>query len=194
MKELKKEILIGLTAGIIIVIAINLTQPEAFFSIAQFFDFGELGFEINDDFEVFALTINFLYEIIPQSAQLISVGAIGTVLLQRGFNPFVFGLVIGAGKLTGQMTLYTIARVIRHKGKWGDNSTVNHWLHKYHFLVFFFPAWTGTLGDIIMLYAGHQKISPIRIIPILFTSNVLEAYRWIFPQMGQLEIIDGIGG
>lgn len=192
MNNLKKEILLALTGIFAVIIVLNVASEDPFLNITGLFDLGEYEFEIKDDFEAFAIFIHYVYEILPQTAQVISIGTLGAVLLQRGFNPFILGAIVAFGKLTGQLTLYAIARFIRHKGKkWGENATVQHWLHKYHFLVFLFPAWTGTLGDIIMLYAGSQKVSVVRIIPILYVSNLAEAYKGIFPAVGQLELADG---
>ena len=40
-----------------------------------------------------------------------------------------------------------------------------------------------------MLTAGHQKINPFRIMPILFIGNLADAYKWIFYDLGQIELV-----
>ena len=59
---------------------------------------------------------------------------------------------------------------------------------KYHYFVFVLPPWTGIVGDGIMLGAGHESISLVRIMPILFASNYADMLRWVLPAKGQLEL------
>lgn len=189
--NLRKDLLLALIGIFAVIIVLNITSEDSFLNLTSVFDLGELDFEVNDDFEAFAILVHYLYELLPQTAQVIGIGTLGAVLLQRGFSPFILGIIVGLGRLTGQVILYALGRFARHRGKkWGENATVQHWLHKYHFIVFLFPAWTGTLGDIIMLYAGSQKISLFKIIPFLLVSNIAEAYKGIFPAVGQLELAD----
>jgi hypothetical protein len=49
---------------------------------------------------------------------------------------------------------------------------------------------TGVLGDAMMLYSGHQRINPIKIIPFLFVANLAENYKWIYTQMFNLQLSD----
>jgi len=146
----------------------------------------------DDEFIQFAVIVNFFYEWIPQLAHVIGIGAISTQLLMRGFNPWILGLIVATGNLIGQLILYTVGRLIytARKKTWGSMASVQHFFHKYHYLVFLLPPWLGVVGDAIMIYAGHERISVWRIIPILFITDLAGAYRWIFPTVGQLEITD----
>lgn len=149
---------------------------------------------MEDEFTAFALIVNFAYELIPQTLQQIGVGAISTVLLVRGFNPFAFGFVIALGKLTGQYIIYFVARVAFHhrKKNLGGLASANHFLHKYHYIAFLFPAWISIAGDALMFIAGQQRINPVKILPILFISDLAEAYKWVFWTVGQLEVTDAV--
>ena len=139
----------------------------------------------------FAILVEFGYELLPQTAQVLGLGAITTRLLSSGINPFILGLITATGRLIGQMILYSIGRFViarflfKNKKK---QASANHFMHKYRYVVFLFPAWLGAFGDFIMITAGHQKINPLKMIPFLFAGNLADAYKWIFWDLGQIEL------
>ena len=155
-----------------------------------------LGQIADDDFIRFAVLVEFVWELLPQTAQIIGLGAITTRLLQRGFNPFILAFITATGRLIGHLILYGLGALIQalHKKEYDIMESVDHYFRKYHFLMFILPPWLGVVGDGIMLYAGHQHISLLRIIPILWISNYGDALRWILPTLGQIEISDVIEG
>lgn len=189
----KEEIIIasGLFVIFGVVVLLSFFDDGRFLHImlGEFEDFfDDVG---SDDFLSFAITVEILYELLPQTAQVLGLGAITTRLLSTGINPFILGLLTATARLGGQMILYAVGRfviarfVIKNKRK---EASTNHFMHKYHYVVFLFPAWLGAFGDLIMLTAGHQKINPIKMIPFLFAGNLADAYKWIFWDLGQIEV------
>jgi len=191
---LKREeeivIIVGLALAFAVVVYVSvITEMDLFkFMVGEFEEF--FGMIEDDEFVAFALAIEFFYEWIPQTAQILGLGAITTRLLMTGINPFILGLITAIGRLIGQIILYFagkfIARfVFKKKGK---EASASHFMHKYRYLVFLFPAWLGAFGDLIMLTAGHQHINLLKIIPFLFIGNLADAYKWIFWDLGQIEV------
>ena len=180
----------GLVIIFVVIVLFNFTEGRLFeIMIGEFEEF--FGMIADDDFLTFAVTIEFAWELLPQTVQILGLGAITTRLLQTGINPFILGLITATGRLIGQLLLYLAGRFVARflfKNTRKEASAM-HFMHKYHFIVFLFPAFLGALGDIIMLTAGHQKINPFRIMPILFIGNLADAYKWIFYDLGQIELV-----
>lgn len=193
-KYSNEEILIvaGLVVAFAGVIYISVVTNMDLFQlmIGQFEEF--FGMVNEDDFLRNAVLLEFAYEILPQTAQVLGLGAITTRLLQTGINPYVLGIITATGRLIGQILLYFAGRFIAKfifKNRKKEASAM-HFMHRFHFIIFLTPAWLGALGDIIMLTAGHQKINLIKIIPILFIGNLLDAYKWIFWGLATIEASD----
>ena len=192
----KKEIIVALAILVFVVVFINFSYGYEPFSAMTFFDNPmELNLDIPDDnFTRFALAVTIAYDMLPTIAQQFSISAITVQLLMTGFSPIILAVLSAIGLLAGQMILYLVGMVIRkvHKGSFGDIAGNNHFLHKYHFLIYFAVPFVGILGDGAMLYSGHQRINPIRIIPFLFLADLASTARWIVPTMAELEIADAI--
>ena len=192
----KKEIIVALAILVFVVVFINFNYNYEPFSAMFFFDEPmELNLEIPDDnFTRFALAVTFAYDALPTIVQQFSISAITVQLLMTGFSPIILAVISALGLLTGQMILYLVGIFIRkvHKGSFGDIAGNNHFLHKYHFLIYFAVPFVGILGDGAMLYSGHQRINPIRIIPFLFIADLASTARWIIPTVAELEIADAI--
>ena len=192
----KKEIIVALAILVFVVVFINFSYGYEPFSAMTFFDNPmELNLDIPDDnFTRFALAVTVGYDMLPTIAQQFSISAITVQLLMTGFSPIILAVISALGLLAGQMILYLVGMVIRkvHKNSFGDIAGNNHFLHKYHFLIYFAVPFVGILGDGAMLYSGHQRINPIRIIPFLFLANLASTARWILPTMAELEIADAI--
>lgn len=151
----------------------------------------ELNLEIPDDnFTHFALAVTFFYDAMPSIAQQFSIGAITAQLLLTGFSPILLVIISALGLLMGQMALYGVGMVIKkvHKGSIGDIAGKNHWLHKYHFLVYMAIPFLNIVGDLAMLYSGHQRTNPLKMIPFLFVADLASSARWILPSVAQLGI------
>lgn len=181
---------LAITFAIVVYVSV-ITNMDLFqLMVGEFEDF--FGMIADDDFIEQALLIEFAWELLPQTAQVLGLGAITTRLLQTGLNPYILGLITATGRLFGQIILYFAGRFLAKflfKNTRKEASAM-HFMHKYHFLVFLFPAWLGALGDLIMLTAGHQKINLWKIIPVLFIGNLLDAYKWIFWGLATIEATD----
>jgi len=194
----KEEFLIagGLFLIFAVVVLLNFYDDGQFLhiTIGEFEDF-YVTVE-DDEFLTFALTVEVLWELLPQTAQVLGLGAITTRLLSTGINPFILGLIMASARLGGQLILYAFGRYIiaRYfiKNK-HSSAKASHFMHKYNYVVFLFPAWLGAFGDFIMVTAGHQKINPMKMIPFLFAGNLADAYKWIFWDLGQIEVANSFG-
>ena len=192
----KTEVIIVIMILLFTVIFINFSYGYEPFSAMTFFDEPtELNLDIPDDnFTRFALAVTVGYDMLPTIAQQFSISAITVQLLMTGFSPIILAVISATGLLAGQMILYVVGMFIRkvNKGSFGNIAGNHHFLHKYHFLIYFAVPFVGILGDGAMVYSGHQRINPIRIIPFLFLADLASTARWIIPTMAELEIADAI--
>ncbi len=180
--------------GIIGVLSIVLVAVVAiaYFDIYRFFSFVGLL----SDFQIFAILVSFGFDMLPTIVQQFSLGAIHTELLQSGFDPTLFVVLTAFALLIGQLILYVVGMFIRKvsKGSIGNIAGKNHFLHKYHFLVYLIIPFVGIIGDLAMIYSGHQRINLIKIVPFLIIGDFISASRWIYPAVAQLEISKLFGG
>ncbi len=194
-REEEIVIVVGLALAFASVVYVDFLVEDGLFQlmIGEFDEF--FGMVADDEFLQFALAVEIGWELLPQTAQILGLGAITTRLLSTGINPFILGLLTATARLGGQFIMYLVGRLLAKyvlKNKKSEASAM-HFMHKYRFLVFLFPAWLGALGDIIMIIAGQQKINFIKIVPFLFIGNLLDAYKWIFWDLGQIEVADSFG-
>lgn len=184
-----------LAVGIALAIILNVVydyEPFSFQFIQEITNV-ELDLIIPDDnFIRFALAVQFGYDMLPTLAQQFTISAITVQLLMTGFSPLIIAVLSAIGLLVGQMILYVVGMFVRkvHKGSFGDIAGHNHFLHKYHFLVYFSIPFVGILGDAGMLYSGHQRINPLKIIPFLFVADLASTARWLLPTLAELEITE----
>ena len=138
----KQEIVLVLAVGIALAIILNVVydyEPFSFQFIQEITNV-ELDLIIPDDnFIRFALAVQFGYDMLPTLAQQFTISAITVQLLMTGFSPLIIAIISAIGLLLGQMILYVVGMFVRkvHKGSFGDIAGHNHFLHKYHFLVYF---------------------------------------------------------
>ncbi len=186
----KEEIIAVLGIALIVLLVLNFGYGfEPFLPFEESLE--QINLDIPDnDFTKFALAVTFAYDMLPTIAQQFSISAITVQLLLTGFSPLILAIISAIGLLAGQMILYGVGMVIKkvHKGSFGDIAGHNHFLHKYHFMIYFMIPFVGILGDAGMLYSGHQRINPIRILPFLFIADLASTARWILPTMGELHI------
>ena len=191
----KQEIVLVLAVGIALAIILNVLydyEPFSFQFIQEITNV-ELDTIIPDDnFIQFALAVQFGYDMLPTLAQQFTISAITVQLLMTGFSPLIIAVLSAVGLLLGQMILYVVGMFVRkvHKGSFGDIAGHNHFLHKYHFLVYFSIPFVGILGDAGMVYSGHQRINPLKIIPFLFVADLASTARWLLPTLAELEITE----
>ena len=192
-QKLETEIIVG-SVGLGIILFLTFGMGVDLFQYPQTM-INELDLEIPDDnFTHFALAVTFFYDAMPSIAQQFSIGAITAQLLLTGFSPILLIVISALGLLFGQMVLYGVGMIVKrvHKGSIGDIAGKNHWLHKYHFLVYMAIPFLNIVGDLAMIYSGHQRVNLIRIIPFLFVSDLASSARWLLPMVAQLEISDAI--
>tara|TARA_B110000495_G_scaffold39062_1_gene31451 strand:+ start:849 stop:1448 length:600 start_codon:yes stop_codon:yes gene_type:complete len=191
----KQEIVLVLAVGVALAIILNVVydyEPFSFQFIQEITNV-ELDLIIPDDnFIRFALAVQFGYDMLPTLAQQFTISAITVQLLMTGFSPLIIAIISAIGLLLGQMILYVVGMFVRkvHKGSFGDIAGHNHFLHKYHFLVYFSIPFVGILGDAGMVYSGHQRINPLKIIPFLFVADLASTCRWLLPTLAELEITE----
>ena len=141
------------------------------------------------------MAVSVFYEMIPSVAkQFYSASIITDKLLIQGFSPIILGFILAVGQLIGQMLLYVVGMLIKHvhKGNFGNMASSNHFFHQHHFLIYLAVPFIGVLGDAGMVYSGHQRINPIKIIPFLFVANLADNLKWIYTQMFNLELSESV--
>jgi len=191
----KQEIVIVLAVGIALAIILNVLYDYEPFSFQFIQEITNLELDLiipDDNFIRFALAVQFGYDMLPTLAQQFTISAITVQLLMTGFSPLIIAVLSAIGLLLGQMILYVVGMFVRkvHKGSFGDIAGHNHFLHKYHFLVYFSIPFVGILGDAGMVYSGHQRINPLKIIPFLFVADLASTCRWLLPTLAELEITE----
>ena len=132
------------------------------------------------------------YELIPFTFRFITDSGFFVGLLQAQISPIVLLLLVVLGKLTGYYILYIIGRGVSRilRGKNKELAGAEHILHKYKFFVFLAVPFLGSVGDIIVLIAGHERLGFARIAPLLFISSIVRTSIWLFPFMAQLKLPD----
>ncbi len=147
---------------------------------------------LNDTFIRLGILVIFFYELIPFTFRFITDSGFFAGLIQEGVNPIALIIITALGKLTGYYILYMIGRGISRilRGKDKELAGAEHILHKYKFFVFVAVPFLGSLGDLVVLIAGHERIGFLRIAPLLFVSSILRISIWIFPFMAQLNLVN----
>jgi len=186
----KAEIVIVLGILLGAVLYVNFVVGYEPFRFIQDVDLPQLDISEWDDFTTFAVTVTILYDMLPTIAQQFSIGGITVQLLMTGFSPILFGIISAFGLLAGQMVLYVVGMFIKkiHKGGYGNIAGKHHFLHKYHFMIYLMIPFIGIVGDAGMLYSGHQRVNPIKMIPFLLIANFASTMRWILPTMAEIEV------
>lgn len=147
---------------------------------------------LNDNFSRLGILVIFFYELIPFTFRFITDSGFFVGLLQEGISPIMLIIITALGKLVGYYILYMlgrgVSRVLRGKNK--ELAGAEHILHKYKFLIFAVLPFLGSLGDLVMLIAGHERIGFLKVAPILFVSSMIRISIWLFPFMAQLQLPD----
>lgn len=134
-----------------------------------------------DAFVQFGIGAVFLYEFLPQVLMVIGVSGLVVRVLDAGISVFTLVFIFSLGKLIGQFILYSVGKYSYRffKGRTRELASADNVLRKYRYLIFFFPGWLGVGGDILMIFAGHQRVGFIKIAPILFAGNILRLATWL---------------
>lgn len=181
-------IIAGLFIGLLIVV--DLHEVEQILSPDIFSNAGEKF--LNDNFSRLGILVIFFYELIPFTFRFITNSGFFVGLLDGGISPIAILIIVASGKLVGYYILYMIGRGVSRilKGKDKELAGAEHILHKYKYLVFTVLPFLGSLGDLVMLIAGHERIGFLKVAPLLFISSVARIAIWLFPFMAQLNLPD----
>lgn len=145
---------------------------------------------LNDNFSRLGILVIFFYELIPFTFRFITNSGFFVGLLDSGISPIAILLITALGKLVGYYILYMIGRGVSRvlSGKNKQLAGAEHILHKYKYLIFTVLPFLGSLGDLVMLIAGHERIGFLKIAPLLFISSIARIAIWLFPFMAQLQL------
>ncbi len=162
----------------------NIFSPDIFGDTSEKF--------LNDNFVRLGISVIFLYELIPFTFRFITDSGFFVGLLNAQINPIALLLITALGKLTGYYLLYLVGRFISRilRGRDKELASAEHFLHKYKYFIFVAVPFLGSVGDFVVLIAGHERIGFARIAPLLFFSSILRISIWLFPFMAQLQIPD----
>lgn len=182
----KREVHIIIAAGIIVIaLAVgmqfhNFVSLDSFIGISSFQESISMLFE--EGFAQFGILAAFVYGFLPVTLMKLGITGIVVRILDLGVSPLFLVLFFALGRLIGQGILYGIGRFVYRllKGKNRELATADHFLHKYKYLIYLLTPLLGSVGDIIMLVSGHQRIGFMKIAPILYIGNLLSTSLWIY--------------
>jgi len=164
--------------------------------IIEFFDQFTQTLIASELFQAIGLVILFAWTIIP-SVKTIFPEVFSLPLLIAGTHPLVLIIVSASGATLGDYILYVLGRgahrLFTKKKK--ELAEADHLLHKYRMPIFLITPFTGIFGDIIIFVAGAERIGFARILPFIFTGQILRMTLGILGLLGlvQLPQFFGIG-
>lgn len=141
------------------------------------------------EFQMFGLAFLFLWTIIP-SVKSIVPEAFSLPLLISGVSPAVLILVSGVGATIGDYVLYLLGRGSYRlfKGKNKEVARADHLLHKYKLPIFLATPFLSIVGDIIVFTAGIERVGFSRIIPYIFTGQILRMSLGMLALLGLIQL------
>jgi len=142
-------------------------------SISTFFEEG---------FAQFGILAAFVYGFLPVTLMKLGVTGIVVRVLDLGISPLFLILFFALGRLIGQGILYGIGKYTYRifKGEHRALADAEHILHKYKIIIYLITPLLGSVGDLIMLVSGHQRIGFMKIAPLLYIGNVIGTGIWIY--------------
>lgn len=182
----RKEVHIALVAvAFLIVLLIGMGLHDAvtlsdFIGISNFQE--SISIFFTDASAQFGILAAFFYGFLPVTLMKLGITGVVVRVLDMGISPLFLVLFFALGRLIGQGILYAIGRFVYRllKGKDRELATADHFLHKYKLLIYLLTPLLGSIGDLIMLVSGHQRIGFMKIAPILYVGNVLSTGLWIY--------------
>ena len=140
-------------------------------------------------FQAIGLVVLFAWTIIP-SIKSILPEVFSLPLLLAGTHPLVLIIVSASGATLGDYILYVLGRgahrLFTKKKK--ELAEADHLLHKYRLPIFFGTPFIGIFGDIIIFVAGAERIGFLRILPFIFSGQILRMTIGILGLMGLLQL------
>lgn len=182
----RKEIQIAIVGVIFIIILFIGMQFNDILTFSNFIGLNNFQESLlllfEDGFAQFGMLAAFVYGFLPVTLMKLGITGIVVRVLDLNVSPLFLVLFFALGRLIGQGILYAIGRFVYRvlKGRDRELVTADHFLHKYKFLIYLVTPLLGSIGDIIMLISGHQRIGFMRIAPILYVGNVISTGIWIY--------------
>lgn len=132
----------------------------------------------------------FLYGLVPSIFKIIGTTGFFIALFQDGVNPFILIGLGAIGETLGSSVMYILGRYIFRlfKGRTRDLAPAEHFLVKYRLIVFYLIPFAGSLGDVAMILAGHQRIGLLKILPFVLLGNIVRYGIWFMVTIGQLNL------
>lgn len=182
----KREIHIVIIAVFVVILLItgmgfqDLVSLNTFVGIDSFQD--SLFSLFEEGFTQFGILAAFVYGFLPVTLMKLGITGIVVRVLDLGVSPLFLVLFFALGRLIGQGILYGVGKYTYRlfKGEHRALADAEHTFHKYKFLIYLGTPLLGSLGDLIMLVSGHQRIGFMKIAPILYVGNVISTAIWIY--------------
>ena len=132
----------------------------------------------------------FLYGFLPSIFRVFGTTGFFIALLQDGINPFILIGIASLGEALGSSLLYFIGKYLFRliKGHHRELADAGHVLRKYRIAVYFLVPFFGSVGDLIMVISGHQRIGLRLIFPLLFLGNSAVYTNWLMITIGQMNL------
>ena len=145
---------------------------------------------VEDVVNIFGTFAILLYGFVPSVLRIIGTTGFFIALFQDGVNPFILIGLGALGETLGSSVMYIVGRYIFRllKGKHKELAPAEHFLVKYRLIVFYLIPFAGSLGDVAMILAGHQRIGLMKIIPFVLLGNFVRYGIWFMVTIGQLNL------
>jgi membrane protein YqaA with SNARE-associated domain len=132
----------------------------------------------------------FLYGFLPSIFRVFGTTGFFVDLINEGVNPFVLIGIASFGEALGSSMLYVLGKYIFRlvKGHHRELADADHVLRKYRILVYFLVPFFGSLGDLIMIVSGHQRVGLKHIFPFLVIGNFVVYGNWLLITIGQMNL------
>ena len=182
----KKEVQIVIVAIFIIALLVagmsfqELISFKSFIGIDTFQDSLVMLFE--EGFAQFGILAAFVYGFLPVTLMKLGITGIVVRVLDLGISPLFLILFFSLGRLIGQGILYGVGKYTYRifKGEHRALADAEHILHKYKIVIYLVTPLLGSIGDLIMLVSGHQRIGFMKIAILLYIGNVISTSIWIY--------------
>lgn len=162
--------------------------------VAELFDITHIAQNteilVEDAVNTFGSLAILLYGFVPSMLRIIGTTGFFIALFQDGVNPFILIGLGALGETLGSSVMYIIGRFIFRllKGKHKELAPAEHFLVKYRLIVFYLIPFAGSLGDVAMILAGHQRIGLMKILPFVLLGNFVRYGIWFMVTIGQLNL------
>ncbi len=182
----KKEIQIAIVAIFVVALlvagmgSLDLLILNSFIGIDTFQD--SLLMLFDEGFAQFGILAAFVYGFLPVTLMKLGITGIVVRVLDLGISPLFLILFFSLGRLIGQGILYGVGKYTFRifKGEHRALADADHTLHKYKTVIYLATPLLGSIGDLIMLVSGHQRIGFMRIAILLYIGNVISTSIWIY--------------